>query len=211
MTTIDQDTLVKKGEMLPIMEHFYTIQGEGFQSGKAAYFIRIGGCDVGCHWCDVKESWQAANHPLHTVKDIADLTKSSLSSLVVITGGEPVMYQLNPITSALKKLNKTICLETSGAYSLSGQFDWVCLSPKKNKAPLDEYYDVAQELKVIIFNNDDFKWAESHKEKVNKNCKLYLQVEWSKSETMLPKIIEYVKNHPEWTISVQSHKFINVP
>lgn len=211
MTVDDKNALVNKGELLPIMEHFYTIQGEGFQSGRAAYFIRIGGCDVGCHWCDVKESWEAANHSLYPIDKIVKFTDEASSPLVVITGGEPVMYNLLPITTALKQLNKTVCLETSGAYTLSGDFDWICLSPKKNKAPLEEYYKVAHELKVIIFNMNDFKWAETHKEKVNKNCKLYLQVEWSKSETMLPKVIQYVKDHPEWTISVQSHKYINVP
>ena len=202
---------VEVGNLLPVMEHFYTIQGEGFYSGKAAYFVRLGGCTVGCHWCDVKDSWEATNLPLMTVQEISNLTLEGRSDLVVITGGEPVTYNLNPLTEKLKELNKYIAIETSGAFPISGELDWICLSPKKNMPPLDEYYALAHELKVIIFNNDDFKWAETHREKVNNHCRLFLQVEWSVTEKMMPKIVEYVKNNPEWSISVQSHKYIDVP
>jgi organic radical activating enzyme len=211
MRSQEEITEVNRGNLLPLMEHFYTIQGEGFHSGEAAYFIRLGGCTVGCHWCDVKESWEGLNHPLLSVKSIADLTNHSKSNFVVITGGEPVTYNLKPLTEQLKSFGKVIALETSGAFPFTGSFDWVCLSPKKNKPPLPEYYNLAHELKVVIYNKDDFKWAEMHKSKVSKACKLYLQVEWSVSEKMMPLIVEYVKNNPEWRISVQSHKYIDVP
>ncbi len=211
MKTQEEINQVQQGELLPVMEYFYTIQGEGYQSGKAAYFVRLGGCTVGCHWCDVKDSWEATNHPLMTVEEISKLALEGKSDLVVITGGEPVTYNLVPLTEQLKKANKFLAMETSGAFPLTGQWDWICLSPKKNSPPKDEFYQLAHELKVIIFNKDDFKWAEQHRAKVNSNCKLYLQVEWSKSESMMPQIVEYVKNNSEWSISVQSHKYIDVP
>lgn len=202
---------VEEGTLLPVMEHFYTIQGEGYHNGRAAYFIRLGGCTVGCHWCDVKDSWEASNHPTHTIQEIINFAIEGKSNMVVITGGEPVTYNLDHLTTALKLNSKYVAIETSGAFPLSGQIDWICLSPKKNMPPLDEYYELAHELKVIVYNMDDFKWAEQHQSRVNKNCKLYLQVEWSVSDKMMPKVVDYVKNNPHWTISVQSHKYIDVP
>ncbi len=193
------------------MEAFYTLQGEGFQAGRAAYFIRLGGCDIGCHWCDVKESWDANLHPSLSIESIVKKACQHKSRFAVITGGEPLMYELTPLCNQLVKNNFELAIETSGAYPLSGKWHWICLSPKKNKAPLPEIYEKANELKIIIYNNDDFKWAEEHASKVNKNCKLYLQVEWSKRETMTPKLIEYIKQNPQWSISVQSHKYLNIP
>lgn len=196
---------------LPIMEAFYTLQGEGFQSGRAAYFIRLGGCDVGCHWCDVKESWDAQLHPMTEIANIVKQAKQHQSRFAVITGGEPLMYQLDELCDQLIAANFELAIETSGAHPLSGKWHWICLSPKKNKSPLPEIYQQANELKIIIYNNDDFQWAEEHANKVNKNCKLYLQVEWSKRETMTPKLIEFIKKNPKWSISVQSHKYLNIP
>jgi len=202
--------LVDKGQMLPLMEEFYTIQGEGFHMGKAAYFIRIGGCDVGCHWCDVKESWNANLHPPTAVDAIV---KHSMpySDTVVVTGGEPLTWDMGPLTSQLKEAGKTIHIETSGAHPLSGTWDWICLSPKKTKAPLPEFYPHAHELKVIIYNNHDFIWAEEHAAKVVENCKLFLQPEWSKREQMMPKIADYVMANPQWQISIQAHKYMGLP
>ena len=202
--------LVDKGQMLPLMEEFYTIQGEGFHTGKAAYFIRIGGCDVGCHWCDVKESWNANLHP-PTAVDAIVKNSGPYSNTVVVTGGEPLTWDMGPLTSQLKEVGKIIHIETSGAYPLSGSWDWICLSPKKTKAPLAEFYPHAHELKVIIYNNNDFKWAEEHAAKVGVKCKLFLQPEWSKREEMMPKIADYVMAHPEWQISIQSHKYMGLP
>lgn len=196
---------------LPVMEAFYTLQGEGFYSGKAAYFIRLGGCDVGCHWCDVKESWNAADHPEKSISSLINSAKKYPNRFNVITGGEPFMYNLSELCNAFKNEKFDLAVETCGAYPLSGSWHWICLSPKKNKAPLAEFYEVANELKVIIYNKSDFKWAEEHAEKVNDNCKLFLQVEWSKKETMTPLIIEYIKENPKWQISVQSHKYLNIP
>jgi 7-carboxy-7-deazaguanine synthase len=199
------------GIMLPLMEEFYTIQGEGYQTGKAAYFIRIGGCDVGCHWCDVKESWDAGLHPLTHADLILENSLNHPAKAVVITGGEPLMYKLDYLTSKLKENNIQTFLETSGAYSFSGNWDWVCLSPKKTMAPLKENFPLADELKVIIYNNHDFEWAEINALQVSRNCKLYLQPEWSRSNLMLPLIIDYVKKNPKWNISLQTHKFMNIP
>lgn len=196
---------------IPLMEAFYTIQGEGFHAGRAAFFIRTAGCDVGCVWCDVKESWNKDAHPNTAITDIIELVKSSGTDFVVITGGEPAMYDLQPLTSALKKIGMEIAIETSGAYPLSGQLDWVCLSPKKFKFPLEENYRQADELKMIIFNRSDFKWAEELMMRVKPSCKLYLQTEWDKSNKMLPLIIDYVKTHNEWKISTQTHKYLNIP
>ncbi|MGB0934233.1 MAG: 7-carboxy-7-deazaguanine synthase QueE [Lishizhenia sp.] len=195
----------------PIMEQFYTIQGEGSYSGKAAYFIRLGGCDVGCVWCDVKESWEAQKHPNTTVERILEEVKVSNTNFVVITGGEPAMYDLTPLIDALHNLNIEVAIETSGCYALKGNVDWYCFSPKKFKAPVEEAYQKAQELKVVIFHKSDFKWAEEHATKINGQCKLYLQPEWSKEEQLLPLIIEYVKNNPKWRISLQTHKYMNIP
>ncbi len=209
---MDENTrlLVDKGQMLPLMEEFYTIQGEGFHMGKAAYFIRIGGCDVGCHWCDVKESWNANLHPPTAVDAIVEHSMP-YSNTVVVTGGEPLTWDMGPLTNKLTEAGKIIHIETSGAYPLSGRWDWICLSPKKTKAPLDEFYLHADELKVIIYNNHDFKWAEEHAAKVGDKCKLFLQPEWSKREQMMPKIADYVMANPQWQISIQSHKYMGLP
>ena len=192
------------------MEAFYTIQGEGFHTGKAAYFIRIGGCDVGCHWCDVKESWNAKLHPPTLVEDIVKNAKK-YSDTVVITGGEPLMWPMDVITSNLKESGIKTHIETSGAYPFSGTWDWFCLSPKKNKMPLQEAYDNADELKVIVYNKDDFRFAEEQAAHVGQNCKLFLQPEWSKSEKITPLIVDYVMKNPKWNISLQTHKFLNIP
>lgn len=196
---------------LPLMEAFYTIQGEGYHRGKAAYFIRLGGCDVGCVWCDVKDSWDASLHPVQSVDQIVENASVHPGKLVVVTGGEPLMYNLDELTNSLKRKGLQTNIETSGVYPLSGDWDWICFSPKKFKAPQEEMYAKAHELKVIIYNKSDFKWAEEHRNKVNGKCKLYLQPEWSKSEKMLPLIIEYVKNNPHWEISLQIHKFMDIP
>ncbi len=196
---------------LPIMEQFYSIQGEGFYSGRPAYFIRIAGCDVGCVWCDVKESWDANEHNYLSVASIIEKIKDTKTNFVVVTGGEPAMYDLSYLTAELKNINCEIAIETSGVYPLTGQIDWVCFSPKKFKSPTKSIYAQANELKIIIFNKHDFAWAEEHASKLNQNCKLYLQTEWSKKEQLLPLIIEYIKNNPKWTLSTQVHKYIDVP
>jgi organic radical activating enzyme len=202
---------LKEGKLLPIMEEFYTIQGEGFHSGKAAYFVRIGGCDVGCHWCDVKESWDASIHPLINTDKVVANAASQPANTVVVTGGEPLMFNLEYFTNELKENNIQIHIETSGAHSFSGSFDWVCLSPKKTSPPQEEYYRLANELKVIVYNRHDFEWAEEHAKRVGKQCKLFLQPEWSKRETMIPQIVDYVMQDPKWNISLQNHKYMNIP
>jgi organic radical activating enzyme len=199
------------GSLLPLMEEFYTIQGEGFHSGKAAYFIRLGGCDVGCHWCDVKESWNAELHPLTSVETIVANASKYPAKTVVVTGGEHLLYNLDLLTSRLKEEGIKTFIETSGAYPLSGDWDWICLSPKKFKGPMPQIAPLAGELKVIVFNKSDFDWAEEHASLVSDQCKLYLQPEWSKAEQMMPIIIEFVKNHPRWEVSLQTHKFMNIP
>lgn len=196
---------------LPIMEQFYSVQGEGYYSGRPAYFIRIAGCDVGCTWCDVKESWNANEHEVLTVEAIVAKVAATKTEFVVVTGGEPAMYNLERLTEALKALNCYIAIETSGVYPLSGTIDWVCFSPKKFKAPHEDIYAKANELKVIVFNKHDLQWAEEHAAKLNNDCKLYLQSEWSKHEKLLPVILEYIKENPKWTLSLQTHKYINVP
>lgn len=196
---------------LPVMEAFYTLQGEGFHQGRAAYFIRLGGCDVGCVWCDVKDSWDASKHPLQSVTDIVTEAKKYPGRLAVITGGEPLMHNLHELTHALKVAGFETNIETSGSSPLSGDWDWICLSPKKFKAPLPEIIPLAHELKVVIFNKHDFDWAETYAAQVNPNCKLYLQPEWDKAEKVLPLIIDYIKAHPQWELSLQTHKYINVP
>jgi organic radical activating enzyme len=193
------------------MEHFYTIQGEGFYQGHAAYFLRLGGCDVGCVWCDVKESWDAAAHPLVTIDDMVRYARQSGTAMAVVTGGEPVMYDLAPLTNALRAAGLKTNIETSGAYRLTGTWDWVCLSPKKFKAPDPSVYEHANELKIIVYNKSDFAWAEEHALKVNASCELFLQPEWSKEKEMLPLIIDYVKAHPNWKVSLQIHKYMNIP
>ncbi|WP_339833567.1 7-carboxy-7-deazaguanine synthase QueE [uncultured Flavobacterium sp.] len=209
---LDKETqiAVNKGEMLPLMEEFYTIQGEGFHTGTAAYFIRIGGCDVGCHWCDVKESWNATLHPPTNTNVIVENAKK-YAETVVVTGGEPLMWDMSVLTSRLKNKNLNVHIETSGAYPVSGEWDWFCLSPKKNKLPVDDAYAIANELKVIIYNKHDFQFAEEQAAKVNPNAILFLQPEWSKNEEMTPLIVDYVMNNPQWRISLQTHKYLNIP
>ncbi len=197
--------------MLPIMEHFYTIQGEGVHQGKAAYFIRLGGCDVGCTWCDVKESWDAEQHPKKNIADLLQEANQFPGRLVVITGGEPLMHDLSELTQEFQQAGFRTHIETSGAHPLSGFWDWICLSPKKFKLPLDDCYQKAHELKIIVFNKHDLIWAQEQAAKVNDNCTLLLQPEWSKEQKMLPLIINFVKENPKWRISLQTHKYINVP
>lgn len=196
---------------IPVMESFYTIQGEGFHQGRAAYFIRLGGCDVGCVWCDVKDSWDATQHPQKSVEEIVAAAKAFPGRLAVITGGEPLLHQLDALTEALHAAGFATNIETSGSSPLSGKWDWICLSPKKFKAPLPAIIPLAHELKVVIFNKHDFDWAETYAAEVNKDCKLYLQPEWDKAAEMTPLIIEYIKAHPQWELSLQVHKYINVP
>lgn len=199
------------GTLLPLMEEFYTIQGEGYHTGKAAYFIRLGGCDVGCHWCDVKESWDAALHPLTAADTIVENAAAHPAQTVVVTGGEPLIYNLDYLCSRLKARGIRTFIETSGAYPLSGDWDWICLSPKKFKNPLPSLLPLANELKVIVFNKSDFAWAEEHAAQVSPQCKHYLQPEWSRAETVTPLIIDYVKAHPTWEISLQTHKYLHIP
>ena len=195
----------------PIMEHFFTIQGEGKYSGKAAYFIRIAGCDVGCVWCDVKESWDKEQHIKMTTNEIIEKVTESKTNFVVITGGEPAMYDLRPLVNQLKLLGIMVAIETSGCYPLKGEVDWYCFSPKKFKAPCDEAYIKANELKVIVSHPSDLDWATKHALKVSTNCQLYLQPEWSKADKLLPLIIDFVKSNQRWKISLQTHKFMNIP
>ena len=202
--------LVDKGIMLPLMEEFYTIQGEGAHTGTAAYFIRVGGCDVGCHWCDVKESWNADLHPPTLADNIVESAKK-YADTVVITGGEPLMWSMGYITEMIKKNNIKTHIETFGAYSFSGKWDWFCLSPKKTKLPLEGVYKKADELKMIIHNKSDFDFAEQQAAKVGINCELYLQPEWSKKEKMTAQIVDYVMKNPKWKISLQTHKYLNIP
>lgn len=198
-------------QKLPVMEHFYTLQGEGFHQGRAAYFIRLGGCDVGCVWCDVKDSWDGGKHPLHSIDDLVSLVKQTNTKLVVITGGEPLMHNLDALTHELQEQGLETNIETSGAHPLSGSWDWICLSPKKFKAPLDGILPKANELKVVIFNKSDFLWAEQYAALVSEACKLYLQPEWDKAQVVTPMIIDYIKENPKWELSLQIHKYINVP
>ena len=200
-----------ESNQLPIMEQFYSVQGEGYFSGRPAYFIRIAGCDVGCTWCDVKESWDANKHEILTIEHIIEIVSSTSTNFVVITGGEPAMYNLEALTTALKSIDCFLAIETSGVYELSGELDWICFSPKKFKPPTESIYKIANELKVIVFNKHDISWAEEHASKLNHNCKLYLQPEWSKHEKMLPLILDYIKENPKWTLSLQTHKYILVP
>ena len=193
------------------MESFYTIQGEGFHQGRAAYFIRLGGCDVGCVWCDVKESWDEDAHPRKRVDEIVSEVKSTPAQMAVITGGEPLLHQLDALTTALQAAGIETNIETSGSSPLSGNWNWICLSPKKFKAPLPEVLAAADELKVIVYNLSDFEWAEQHAAQVRPGCKLYLQPEWSRHEKMTPQIVDYIKLNPGWELSLQIHKYINVP
>lgn len=206
-----QEKLVAEGLMLPLMEAFYTIQGEGYHSGKSAFFLRIGGCDVGCHWCDVKESWNADLHPPTDIHKMIDQILDYPAKTVVVTGGEPLMWNMQPLTDSLHNKGMSVHIETSGAYPLSGDFDWICLSPKKNNPPKEAIIPKANELKVIIHNMNDFKWAEQFASQCSLTCKLYLQPEWSKAKEMMPEIVDYVMNNPKWNISLQSHKYMNIP
>jgi 7-carboxy-7-deazaguanine synthase len=204
---------------LPVMESFYTLQGEGRFQGKAAYFIRLGGCDVGCVWCDVKDSWDAEKHPHLSVdeivenlqKELSEVKKRDSSPFVVITGGEPLMHNLDNLTQAIKEAGYRTHLETSGAHPLTGTWDWICLSPKKFKAPLPDICKEANELKVVIYHPSDFQWAESYANTVHSDCELYLQPEWEKADKMTPLIVEYIQKNPKWTLCLQIHKYINVP
>lgn len=201
---------VDLGEMLPLMEEFYTIQGEGYHKGTAAYFIRVGGCDVGCHWCDVKESWDANIHPPTDADTIAH-NAAKYSDTIVVTGGEPLMWDMNPLTRKLKALGLQTHIETSGAYELSGEWDWICLSPKKRMLPTEKVLEKANELKVIVYNKSDFDFAEKHAAQVNEDCILYLQPEWSVREKIVPLIVDYVMKNPKWKVSLQTHKYLNIP
>jgi 7-carboxy-7-deazaguanine synthase len=197
---------------LPVMEAFYTIQGEGYYTGHAAYFIRLGGCDVGCHWCDVKDSWDASIHPHKAIEGIVNQANNYISKLIVITGGEPLMHDLDELTTKLNEVGLKTNIETSGVCEqITGQWNWICFSPKKFKTPNPKIYEIANELKVIIYNQSDFKYAEENANLVNRECVLYLQPEWSKQAEMMPLIVDYVKNNPKWTISLQTHKFMNIP
>lgn len=206
MASIDKQTAT-----LPLMEDFYTIQGEGFYQGHAAYFIRLGGCDVKCVWCDVKESWDVNKHPNVSVVEMATRAKNSGTKIVVITGGEPAMHDLTILTESLKEAGLRTHIETSGAYPLTGNWDWVCFSPKKFMAPHPSVAQQAQELKVVVYNKSDFEWAEEFAAKVNAACELYLQPEWSKAKEINPLLVDYVKTNPKWKISIQAHKYIDVP
>jgi organic radical activating enzyme len=204
---------------LPVMEHFYTIQGEGYHQGRAAYFIRLGGCDVGCVWCDVKDSWDMESHPKMPVSELVNAVLNNSSptgggregALVVITGGEPLMHNLDELTAALQSKGFETNIETSGAHPLSGSWNWICLSPKKFKAPLTEIIPLANELKIVVFNKSDFAWAEKYAALVSSSCRLYLQPEWDKAAEITPLLIEYIKQHPRWELSLQIHKYIDVP
>jgi organic radical activating enzyme len=196
---------------LPLMEHFCTLQGEGRYTGQASYFLRLGGCDVGCVWCDVKESWDATQHPQVSIEEMVDRVLESGVAIAVITGGEPLMHNLDSLTQGLQEKGIRTHVETSGAHTLSGQWDWICVSPKKFKAPLPSSLSVAHELKVVVYHKSDFAWAEEHAQSVGPDCMLYLQPEWSKSDEMLPLIIEYIQSNPRWILSLQTHKFINIP
>ena len=216
LLTIDLMTMILESEInittsLPVMEAFYTLQGEGFHQGKAAYFIRLAGCDVGCVWCDVKESWDKDLYPEQSIEQIVEEAKNNPGRLAVITGGEPTMHNLDDLTNALHQESFLTNIETSGSHPLSGKWDWICLSPKKFKAPLPAILPLANELKIIVFNASDFKWAEKYAALVSPSCKLYLQPEWDKAATVTPLIIDYIKENPQWELSLQIHKYINVP
>jgi len=200
-----------QSQQYPVMEMFYSLQGEGYHQGKAAFFIRLAGCDVGCVWCDVKDSWDASKHPVLSIQEIVNSALAHPGRLAIVTGGEPLLHHLDPLTTALKAAGFQTNIETSGSSPMSGQWDWICLSPKKFKAPLPENVALAHELKVVVFNNSDFDWAENYAKQVSANCKLYLQPEWDKQAQITPVVIEYVKANPKWELSAQLHKYIQVP
>jgi len=210
MINFDEE-IAKEGLKLPLVEEFYSLQGEGFHTGKAAYFIRIGGCDIGCRWCDSKISWNPNIHPLVSIDSIVSNALKTAANAVVVTGGEPSLFNLEPLTKKLKVHGIQTFIETAGVKPLTGTWDWICLSPKRNSPPLDEFFEKAHELKVIIYNDDDFLWAEETASKVNSNCMLYMQSEWSKYQENIPIIVDYVKTYPKWNVSLQSHKFMHIP
>ena len=209
MNQNNEKTKVKSGKILPLMETFTTIQGEGFHSGKSAHFLRIGGCDIGCHWCDIKESWNSSLYPLVKIEKILE-SINSLTDLVIISGGEPLIWNMAHLTGALKKINKKVHLETSGAYELSGHWDWICLSPKKNKPPIPALFKKANELKVIVYNKDDLTFAKQNAKYVEKDCILFLQPEWSKKEKVMPMISKFILENPNWRLSIQTHKYLGM-
>ena len=198
-------------QTLPVMEHFYTLQGEGMHQGKAAYFIRLAGCDVGCVWCDVKESWDRSKHPDISIDALIEQVQQTPASIVVITGGEPLMHDLTLLTEKLKQAGYQTHIETSGAHPISGTWDWICLSPKKFKAPLPAILPLADELKVVIFHRSDFQWAESFASEVRSDCQIFFQPEWDRSKEIMPLIVDYVKAHPTWRATLQTHKYLNIP
>jgi organic radical activating enzyme len=200
-----------QSQQYPVMEMFYSLQGEGYHQGKAAFFIRLAGCDVGCVWCDVKDSWDASKHPVLSIQEIVNAALAHPARLTIVTGGEPLLHNLDPLTTALKAAGFQTNIETSGSSPMSGKWDWVCLSPKKFKAPLSENVALAHELKVVVFNNSDFEWAETYAKQTNPDCKLFLQPEWDKQTQITPVVIEYVKANPKWELSAQLHKYIQVP
>lgn len=208
---VNQNIALQEGKLLPLMEEFYSIQGEGYNTGKAAYFIRLGGCDVGCRWCDVKESWNPSKHPPTPTKAIVANIIACKAKAVVITGGEPMMYNLNPLCEELKSASVSIFIESSGAYPLSGNWDWLCISPKRQQAPLPNTLMHANEIKVVIQEEDDLLWAEENATKAPSNCLLYLQPEWSKANKIMPLLTNYVMQHPKWRISIQTHKYMGIP
>jgi len=211
MSNLQEAALLKEGKLLPVMEEFYSLQGEGHNTGKAAYFLRIGGCDVGCSWCDVKESWNAELHPLVLTDTILQNILHCPAKAVVVTGGEPLQYNLDYLCRLLKENNIQTFLETSGSFQVSGEWDWICLSPKKKSPPMDEVFGLASELKVIIHDESDFIWAEENAKKLTSETILLLQPEWSRRKEMMPLIVSYILNHPKWNISLQSHKYMNIP
>jgi organic radical activating enzyme len=202
---------MKQQSTLPVMEHFFTLQGEGYHSGRAAYFIRLAGCDVGCVWCDVKESWTISPEQYLTIDQLLEALSNVAADFIVITGGEPTMHDLTDLTTVLRQHGFEIAIETAGVHPLKGHIDWYCFSPKKFKAPIDEAYSKANELKIVIAHPSDFEWAETHAQKVGPDCKLFLQTEWEKQERLLPLIIEYIKRNKKWKISLQSHKYMQIP
>ena len=208
---MSQEQLLHEGKLLPLMEEFYSLQGEGTQTGIPAWFVRIGGCDVGCRWCDVKESWQAEFHPLTSTDDIVVHALECPAKAVVVTGGEPLLYNLDYLCAKLKEHGIKTYLETSGSEKLTGKWDWICLSPKRNAPPLAEIFQQADELKVIIYDEQDFDWAEANARFVKPSCRLLLQPEWSRYKTMIPRIVDYILQHPRWAVSLQAHKFMRIP
>jgi len=203
--------LFQKGQKLPLIDEFYTVQGEAFHTGKAAYFIRIGGCDIGCQWCDTKISWNFNMHKLVDIQAVVANVLKNKADTIVVTGGEPSIYELGPLCKLLRENSIQTHIETSGAYKLTGEWNWICLSPKRQNPPLKGIYEKADELKVIIYQEEDYKWAEETANKVNNDCKLFLQPEWSKHKTLIPEIVEYVKKNKKWQISLQAHKFMRIP